>query len=308
MTGVDLSSRQQQRATESLYKERMTLQWSTLEVCMEYLELDPVPVQGIRYIRRAGSPTEFAKKQRLEENGVSSILAGIPFEVFSTTKQPEEIPTTKRRRTGRNVEVLPEEEVALREKGPEDLAGARSIVPVGAVDGEVIILGGILNMTIVGDSLQGLSLMCQPSQEVTVKVGSVLWWDRSGKISRRHKEPPCITFSMTTESFVMLTCDNAAEAPAMAMPLCDAVSWAQEKHGASFEKAVLDHDVTPGEGDAWRINSKGAYSYTLGEAEASQGARMLMSLLDHRASCSVELAWGLRSDEKEKALHLRGIG
>ena len=116
---------------------------------MEYLELDPVPVQGIRYIRRVGSPTEFAKKQRLEENGVSSILAGIPFEVFSPMRQPEETPTTKRRRTGRNVEVLPEEAVALLEKGPEDLAGATSIVPVGAVDGDVVILGGILNMTMV---------------------------------------------------------------------------------------------------------------------------------------------------------------
>ena len=101
----------------------------------------------------------------------------------------------------------------------------------------------------------------------------------------------------------MLICDNAAEAPAMAIPLCDAVSWAQEMHGASFEKVVLDHDVTPGEGGAWLINSKGAYSYTLGEAEASQGARMLLSLLDQRAPCSVELAWALRFDEKEKALH-----
>ena len=198
--------------------------------------------------------------------------------------------------------------MALSERRQEDLTGATSIVPVGAVDGEVIILGGILNMTIVGDSLQGLSLMCQPSQEVTVKVGSVLWWDRSGKTSRRHREPPCIAFSMTTESFVMLICDDAAEAPAMAIPLCDAVSWAQKEHGASFEKAVLDHDVTPGEGDAWRINSKGAYSYTLGEAEASQGARMVLSLLDHRASCSVELTWALRFDEKKKALHPCGIG
>ena len=273
---------------------------------MEYLELDPVPVHGIRYIRRVGSPAEFAKKQRLEENGVSSILAGIPFEVFSSMRQPEETPAAKRRKAGRNDQVLPEEAVALSESGP--VAGATSIVPVGAVDGEVVILGGILSMTIVGDSLQGLSLMCQPSQEVTVKVGSVLWWDRSGKTSRRHKEPPCITFSMTTESFVMLICDNAAEAPAMAIPLCDAVSWAQEKHGASFEKAVLDHDVTPGEGGAWLINSKGAYSYTLGEAEASQGARMLLSLLDQRASCSVELAWALRFDEKKNALHPCGIG
>ena len=90
MTGVDMSSRQQQRATGSLYKERMTLQWSTLEVCMEYLELDPVPVHGIRYIRRVGSPAEFAKKQRLEEKVVSSILAGIRFEVFSPMSQPEE--------------------------------------------------------------------------------------------------------------------------------------------------------------------------------------------------------------------------
>ena len=94
----------------------------------------------------------------------------------------------------------------------------------------------------------------------------------------------------------------------MAITLCDAVSWAQEKHGASFEKAVLDHDVTPGEGDAWRINSKGAYSYTLAEAEASQGARLLLSLLDQRAPCSVELAWALRFDEKKKALYPCGIG
>ena len=90
-------------------------------------------------------------------------------------------------------------------------------------------------------------------------------------------------------------CDGAAEAPAMAIPLCDAVSWAQKKHGAS-----LDHDVTPGEGDAWRINSKGAYSYTLGEAEDGQGARMLLSLLDQQASCSKELAWALKFDEKKK--------
>ena len=179
---------------------------------------------------------------------MSSILAGIPFEVFSPMRLPEESPAAKRRKTGRNAEVLPEEAVALSERRPEDLAGATSIVPVGAVDGEVFILGGILNMTIVGDSLQGLSLMCQPSQEVTVNVGSVLWWDRSGETSRRHKEPPCITFSMTTDSMVMLICDDAAEAPAMAIPLCDAVSWAQEKHGASLEKAVLDHDVTRGEG------------------------------------------------------------
>ena len=63
----------------------------------------------------------------------------------------------------------------------------------------------------------------------------------------------------------MLICDNAGEEPAMAIPLCDAVSWAQEKHGASFEEAAFDHDVTPGEGGAWLINSKGAYSYTLAE-------------------------------------------
>ena len=82
MTGVDLSSRQEQRGPESVYKERMTLQWSTLEVCMDYLELDPVPAHGIRYIRRVGSPVEFAKKQRLEENGMSSILVGIRFKCF----------------------------------------------------------------------------------------------------------------------------------------------------------------------------------------------------------------------------------
>ena len=70
----------------------------------------------------------------------------------------------------------------------------------------------------------------------------------------------------------------------------------------------LDHDVTRGEGGAWTINSKGAYSYTLGEAGASQGARMLLSLLAHRASCSVELTWALRFDEKKKALHPCGIG
>ena len=72
VTGVDLSSRQQQRATESLYKERMTLQWSTLEACMEYLELEPVPVHGICYIRRVGSPAEFAKKHWLDGDGVST--------------------------------------------------------------------------------------------------------------------------------------------------------------------------------------------------------------------------------------------
>ena len=68
-------------------------------------------------------------------------------------RQPEETPAAKRRRTGRNGEGLPEEAVALSERGPEDLAGATSIVPVGAVGGDVVILGGILNMTIVGDSL-----------------------------------------------------------------------------------------------------------------------------------------------------------
>ena len=66
------------------------------------------------------------------------------------------------------------------------MAGATSIVPVGAVDGEVVILGGILNMTIVGDSLQGLSLVCQPSQEVNVEVGSVLWWVKETQRTAMH--------------------------------------------------------------------------------------------------------------------------
>ena len=111
------------------------------------------------------------------------------------------------------------------------------------------------------------------------------------------------------EEEVQEECGVADNSPAM---IDSASSTCEKQDTPNLFERLLRNKVGPRRHTRrgrWLAHQlQGAYSYTLGEAEASQGARMMLSLPYHRASCSVELTWALRFDEKKKALHPCGIG